>query len=626
MTVRRFLAGAALLVCAVGLAACGGSTAEDDGSADGANKAGAKPAEGRIVLTLASQIQGSPPAPIQAFADEVARRSNGAIRVRIVGDWQHGNPHGEAATIEDVRAGKADLAWVGARVFDTVGVRDFQALLAPFLVDSQAVQQRVFEAGIPARMLDGLDTLDLTGLAVLPGPMRTLLGVSQPFTTAADFAGRTIGIQDSDVARRTFAALGATAEPLPGQASIDAVDGYEQQLGSIFGNHYDGDSVTSNLEFWPRPLVLFTSMARFQQLTPEQQDVLRAAAEAVVEPSFAAARSDDSEGAANLCDAGMKMVEAPPADLAELRQRVEPVYAALSEDATTKAYLQEIQALKQQVPAAAAAPVCQPKADAEQVADATEEKATTGAAESSAVLDGRYTLKVSRDAWIDAVALDPADVPADLGDFTLTLQVADGRFRLDEEPDGWSLVGDARTSGDVMEIETGATEGEPWKLHWSRYRETLRFEADQGMFVPYWFTVGDWQRTGDAKRQDFDRVTEPAHEFPTGVYRRTITDAEVLRAGIKPGEELNYDGRVEMHFGNGTVEVHWLDDEALVDQANVALGDDGLLHWTWPDSGETFMTTDVSHDGAGLHLHEWRTFGYDLGLVGFVTGSWQKVG
>jgi TRAP-type C4-dicarboxylate transport system substrate-binding protein len=581
-----------------------------------------------IVLTLASQLKGSPPAQIQAFADEVARRSDGAIRIRIVGDWQHGNPHGEAATIDDVKNGKADLAWVGARVFDTVGVRDFQALLAPFLVDSQAVQQRVFEAGVPARMLDGLDTLDLTGLAVLPGPMRTMLGITQPFTTAADFEGRTIGIQDSDVARQAFAALGATAEPLAGGSAIVTVDGYEQQLASIFGNHYEGqaDSVTSNLEFWPRPLVLFTSATRFQQLTPVQQDVLRAAAQSVVEPSFEAARSDDSEGARNLCDAGMKMVEARPADLAELRERMEPVYAALSEDATTKAFLQEIQALKQQVPASTGGPVCPPKAGAAPVADATEEKATTGVAASASALDGKYTLKVSRDDWIDAVALDSADVPADLGGFTLTLQIADGRFRLDQEPDGWSLVADARTSGDRLEIDSGAPEGEPWQLRWSRYRDTLRLEADPATFVPYFFTVGDWQRTGDATPEDVSRVAEPARALPSGVYRRTITDAEVLRAGIKPGEEANYDGRVELHFAGEKAEAHWLDDQpVIVDPTSIALADDGLVYWTWPD-GQTAMVTSASEDGTGLHLPEWRKFGYDLGLVGFVTGSWEKVG
>ena len=369
-------------------------------------------------------------------------------------------------------------------------------------------------------MLAGLDGLDLTGLAVLPGPMRTMLGVTQPFTTAADFEGRTIGIQDSDVARQTFAALGAKAEPLPGGSPIDAVDGYEQQLGSIFGNHYDGDSVTSNLEFWPRPLVLFTSTSRFQQLTPEQQDILRAAAQAAVQPSFEAARSDDSEGARNLCDAGAKMVEARPADLAELRGRMEPVYAALGEDATTKAYLQEIQALKLQVPTAAAGPVCQPKADEAPVADATETGGTTTAAQSASALDGRYTLKVSRDDWIDALALEPAEVPADLGGFTLTLQIADGRFRLDQQPDGWSLVAHARTNGDTLAINSGAAEGQPWQLHWSRYRDTLRLESDPAMFVPYFFTVGDWQRTGDATPEDVSRVSAPARALPSGVYRR----------------------------------------------------------------------------------------------------------
>jgi hypothetical protein len=43
MTVRRTLAGAALLLCAAALAGCGGSAGEDEQPADAANKAGAKP-------------------------------------------------------------------------------------------------------------------------------------------------------------------------------------------------------------------------------------------------------------------------------------------------------------------------------------------------------------------------------------------------------------------------------------------------------------------------------------------------------------------------------------------------------------------------------------------------------
>ena len=52
--------------------------------------------------------------------------------------------------IEDVQAGKVDMGWVGARAFDAVGVTSFQALVAPFLVDSYELQDRVFQAGIPA--------------------------------------------------------------------------------------------------------------------------------------------------------------------------------------------------------------------------------------------------------------------------------------------------------------------------------------------------------------------------------------------------------------------------------------------------------------------------------------------
>ena len=182
-----------------------------------------------------------------------------------------------------MKAGKVDLAWVGARVFDTLGVADFQALVAPFLVDSHDLQQRVFEVGIPDEMLAGVEELDLEGIGILPGPMRALLGVTHAFTDPADFAGRIVGIQVSEVARLTFEALGATAKPVPSHAPLDGLDAYEQQLDSIVGNEYfkGADSVTAGVNLWPRPLVIFTSRGLFGRLSAEQQNVLRQAALAV---------------------------------------------------------------------------------------------------------------------------------------------------------------------------------------------------------------------------------------------------------------------------------------------------------------------------------------------------------
>ena len=98
------------------------------------------------------------------------------------------------------------------RIFDELGMDSFQALLAPLLVDSHDLQAAVFEAGIPDEMLAGVDSLGVVGLAVLPGPMRKILGVDHPFIAPDDFAGQVVGIQQSQVADLTMAALGAPAE------------------------------------------------------------------------------------------------------------------------------------------------------------------------------------------------------------------------------------------------------------------------------------------------------------------------------------------------------------------------------------------------------------------------------
>ena len=85
--------------------------------------------------------------------------------------------------IGDVKAGKADLGWAGSRAFDSVGVPAFDALHAPLLIDSYALEQRVLQSPLVGDMLDGLKPLGVIGLGILPGPLRKPLGVSPPGPT-----------------------------------------------------------------------------------------------------------------------------------------------------------------------------------------------------------------------------------------------------------------------------------------------------------------------------------------------------------------------------------------------------------------------------------------------------------
>jgi TRAP-type C4-dicarboxylate transport system substrate-binding protein len=103
----------------------------------------------------------------------------------------------QVGTVRDVQAGKVDMVGVGARVFDRIGYRGFQALLAPFLIDSYELEAEVFNKGIPDQMLAGMDEEGLVGLGILPGPMRRVVGVKDAFTTVKAFEGQQIAMYDS---------------------------------------------------------------------------------------------------------------------------------------------------------------------------------------------------------------------------------------------------------------------------------------------------------------------------------------------------------------------------------------------------------------------------------------------
>jgi TRAP-type C4-dicarboxylate transport system substrate-binding protein len=347
---NRWAVAAVLVASAIAFAACSGSSSDKAGGAEN---------QAPVVLTFANIASDIQP-QLRVFAEEVARRSDQALRIEFEPEWRGGDPDAERGTIEDVKAGEVDMAWVGARVFDRLGVRNFQGLLAPLLVDSYELEARVFESGIPADMLDGVEELGVVGIGVLPGPMRKLLGVNHAFLQPSDFDGQVIGGAENELSVRTFQALGATIEALPAGSSLEGLDATEQHLGAIWGNHYDMDAryVGANVNLWPRPLVIFMGTEAFESLTAEQQTVLREAATAAVPESLAAARAEDDEAAGLLCRRGMTFAAASESELAELRTALEPVYAELTADPATKSHIDIITNLKTEIAASAEAPAC----------------------------------------------------------------------------------------------------------------------------------------------------------------------------------------------------------------------------------------------------------------------------
>ena len=356
MNGRRWLA--ALAVTGVAAVLAGGCSGV--GSADKAGGSGEP-----VVLELANYAGGLDQKPaIEYFASQAKQRSGGNLRIQVTDRWGDFTPDVEQQVVRAVAAGKVDLGWAGARVFDTMGVTSFQALQAPMLIDSYALEQAVAASDMPGQMLQGLDKVGVRGLGVLPDGLRKPVAVKHPVLGLGDWRGITFGTLKSAGQAQAIRSLGATPMEVFRRSRNEALlDGRLQGLEmDLFVYEHGGPVqpapyVTANVSLWPQLDVLFANPNRLTRLTEQQRGWLQQAAQDAA-GGVAALADRDAQSLKNACQLGARFATASPADLAALRSAFAPVYASLERDPQTKAFIQRIQALKRST--AAEAPLAIP--------------------------------------------------------------------------------------------------------------------------------------------------------------------------------------------------------------------------------------------------------------------------
>jgi TRAP-type C4-dicarboxylate transport system substrate-binding protein len=339
----RLPAAVLVVALAAGLAACGGS---------GTDRAGGSAVGRPVTLTLANGLDDE--RDVKAFADEVRRLSHGALLVRVKSEWRRGQVDFERGLIADVRADKAELGWTASRAFDRLGVHSFDALQAPFLVDSYELERRVLAGPLGPRMLAGIRRLGIVDVAMLPGPLRRL-ATPRPIRRAGDLRGMSLLTQTAAEGDRALSMLGATPSRQPAGAALGGLDGAEGQLASIAGNHYERAApyVTADVVLWPRPVVVFAGRGAWARLTEEQRAVLRRAATTAQAKALQAVRVYERIALDQLCAAGVRLVESGTSTRAALRQAVEPIYEELRRSPETADALADIEQLRGTLPAPA---------------------------------------------------------------------------------------------------------------------------------------------------------------------------------------------------------------------------------------------------------------------------------
>jgi TRAP-type C4-dicarboxylate transport system substrate-binding protein len=469
---------------------------------------GQRPADTRVLTMLDPFSNGQ---EITAFASEVARLSGGALRIRVV-DAGTADPDYEATTIRNMQQGRADLAFAGSRAWDEFGAKRLRALSAPLLIDSYRLQERVLQSELLDPMLEELQPLGLVGIGILPGAIRRPLGVEHRLAAPSDFSGLTIGTQQSRVADATLRALGARPRRLPATIpSVDGIDGIEHSASptDAAGLDLEGSHLMTNVDLWPRPLVVFANGRSYARLTGDEREILSAAATNVVPKKAAVERNLEAEASGNICRKDRATFDsATPADLRALRRAVEPVYRQLRRDPATAAAIESIQRLKDELAEPPAAlPRCEPAAEAPSSVET--------------VIDGIWRMDTDRRAagsdnsaenwgsWIYVF---------DRGRFAITQENPEactwgyGTFAVDGDEMSWNFT----DGGGIAPNGAQNKPGEFFVFGFSAYRDTLTVTPVKGEISPLNFRAEPWRRLSatPSRRHFSKRCPPPAAALP----------------------------------------------------------------------------------------------------------------
>jgi TRAP-type C4-dicarboxylate transport system substrate-binding protein len=432
----------------------------------GGTKAGGADPQHTVVLTIATHE--SDDRDLKEYIAAVSRLSAGSIKLELRENWRHQDIDYDRGTVADVRADKVDLAEVAVGSLDELGVDDFQAVTATFLVDGLALEQELLASPLTDRMLPAVRRLGVEGLAMLPGEPRRPFGLTRRLLKPSDYRDAVIGVRPSLLAAATFRALGASPRAYaPGELPPFVFDGAELDLVTLEGNEYDieGSSLTANVAFWPKAVVVVANRKVLAKLTAAQRDVLHRAGRKALAPAIARLRNEDRVEAGILCRRGrMTFVTATPSQVAALRAAVRPVYAQLVSNPKTRAFIREIEAMKRKSSPERVVPCFAPPPP---------QKAAT-------LLDGTWEMTASR-----AVAGE-----VDAGRYLMVLR----RGRLSAiRP--WRNTGTFTVHGDTVLFRS--SDGEYGVYRWNLFRDTLTLRyvpgKEEGAPNP---TFAPWHRMG----------------------------------------------------------------------------------------------------------------------------------
>jgi TRAP-type C4-dicarboxylate transport system substrate-binding protein len=312
-----------------------------------------------LVLTFANPLDDH--RHLQPIADTVERLSAGSMQIEFDDRTHRDRPDTEPAIIDEVVTGRFDMGWVAQRPWPERGIKAFDALVAPLLIDSYPLEGAVLGDPIADEMLAALEGTGVVGLGIVPGPIRYVATRDEPVLDLGSLQGMTVATDDTSIAKDALETLGAkTTKEMPlGGADLTGAGAVIQQLPSIEGNRYDLEMPhVTGLALWPRPVIVIMNKPRFDSLSNDQRAWLVEGIDAAVADQLAALPTADAQAIEHMCENGTTIASPTEEQRDAFTAAIQPAYERLSADPLTGRAIDRILELKAGLAPAQPLPAC----------------------------------------------------------------------------------------------------------------------------------------------------------------------------------------------------------------------------------------------------------------------------
>ena len=238
-------------------------------------------AQAREFRAADNQVAGYPTVEaIEYMGRLISDRTQGRHKIKLFHSAQLGE---ETDTISQTQAGIIDINRVNVAPLSTL-VPELRTLGLPFLFRSQDHFHHVLDDIVGEEILSSFTRYGLVGLTFYDSGARSIYNSRGPIRTLADMKGLRIRVQQSDISISMMKALGADPVALSyGQVktglATGLINGAENNWPSyVSTGHFRNARYYTLTEHTMTPEVLIMSRTAWDNLSPEDQNIFRAAA------------------------------------------------------------------------------------------------------------------------------------------------------------------------------------------------------------------------------------------------------------------------------------------------------------------------------------------------------------